>query len=156
MRTEHLLIIRFSTIDDVALLVPVVEALSCQHPGLRITVLSTPQAQPLFDGLAQNVGFMAADLKGEYRKWKSLNALYRRLTAKNFTAVADMQSVLRSGYLRMRFNLGLYRVEHLDLHRKLRRKLAKSESSAALPSLTDDYLDVLHRLGYLVEMTKTA
>ena len=86
--------------------------------ALRITVLSRGFARPFFEDLAPNIGFMEADLKREYRGIKGLNALYRRLTAKQFTAVADLHSVLRSEYLRMRFNMGRYRVAHIDKHRK--------------------------------------
>lgn len=147
MRTDHLLIIRFSTLSDVAKAVPVVRALARQYPQLRITMLSQPEARPLFDGIAPNVGFMAADLKGEYHSWKRANALYRRLVAKNFTAVADFHNVLRSNYLRLRFNLGRFRVEHLDRHRHLFRR-AKNGSQAQQYDLTADYLGVLWRLGY--------
>ena len=143
MKTEHILIMRFFTPDEVAMLVPVVRSLAQQYPDLRVTVLSQPSAIPLFEDMAHNVGFMAADLNGEYHGVKGLNALYRRLVAKNFTAIADMHNFLRSSYLRMRFNLSSYRVEHIDNHR---------HSAQPLPSLTDDYIDVLARLGYEVSV----
>lgn len=149
MRIDHLLIIRFSTLADVAKAVPVVRALARQYPQLRITMLSQPEARPLFEQIAPNVGFMAADLKGEYHSWKRANALYRRLVAKNFTAVADFHNVLRSNYLRLRFNLGRFRVEHLDRHRHLFRR-AKKGAPVAIYDLTADYLSVLRRLGYPV------
>ena len=103
--------------------VPVVWALATQYPDIRITVLSKKFARPLFDDLAPNVNFMEADLKKEYHGVRGLNALYRRLVAKQFTKVADLHSVLRSDYLRMRFNLGRYRVEHVNKHKHQRRKL---------------------------------
>ena len=143
MKTEHILIMRFFTPDEVAMLVPVVRSLAQQYPDLRVTVLSQPSARPLFEDMAHHVGFMAADLNGEYHGVKGLNALYRRLVAKNFTAIADMHNFLRSSYLRMRFNLSSYRVEHIDNHR---------HSAQPLPSLTDDYIDVLARLGYAVSV----
>lgn len=143
MKTEHILIMRFFTPDEVAMLVPVVRSLAQQYPDLRVTVLSQPSARPLFEDMAHNVGFMAADLNCEYHGVKGLNALYRRLVAKNFTAIADMHNFLRSSYLRMRFNLSSYRVEHIDNHR---------HSAQPLPSLTDDYIDVLARLGYEVSV----
>lgn len=154
MKTEHLLIIRFSALGDVAMTVPVVASLARQYPHLRITVLSRPFARPLFDGLAPNVGFMEADLKGEYHGMRGLNALYRRLTAKKFTAVADMHSILRSSYLRMRFNIDRYRVEHLDKHRQERRNLIKTGAAKAapLPTAFESYADVLERLGYPVKI----
>ena len=118
MKTEHLLVIRFSALGDVAMMVPVVSSLARQYPDLRITVLSRELMRPLFEDMAPNVGFMGADLNKEYHGIKGLNALYRRLMAKNFTAVADMHNVLRSKYLRMRFNADRYRVEHIDKNRR--------------------------------------
>ena len=82
MKTDHLLIIRFSAQGEVAMLVPVVSSLARQYPDLRITVLSRPFARPFFEELAPNVGFMGADLQGEYRGVTGLNALYRRLIAR--------------------------------------------------------------------------
>ena len=78
MRTEHILIIRFSTIGDVAMTVPVVDSLARQYPDVRITMLSSPEARPFFEYMPQNVGFMEADLKNEYYGVKGMNALYRR------------------------------------------------------------------------------
>ena len=143
---------------DVAMTVPVVKSLAQQYPDLRITVLSRPLARPLFDGLAPNVGFMGADLKGEYRGLKGLNALYRRLTAKNFTAITDLHSILRSSYLRMRFNIDRYRVEHIDKHRAARRALTATHDKRLepLPTSFDRYADVLARLGYPVRLEFTS
>lgn len=158
MKTEHLLIIRFSALGDVAMTVPVVSSLARQYPHLRITVLSQPFASVFFDGLAPNVGFMGADIRGEYKGLKGLNALYRRLTAKNFTAIADFHSILRSDYLRMRFNIDRYRVEHINKHRSECRQLIAQNNKRLqpLPTLFDDYADVLARLGYPVDMSFTS
>lgn len=139
---------------DVAMLVPVVSSLARQYPDLRITVLSRPFARPFFDELAPNVGFMEADLKNEYHGVKGLNALYRRLVAKNFTAIADMHNILRSSYLRMRFNLARYKVEHINKHRHERRQLTsqKDRQLRQLPTSFENYADVLARLGYPVKL----
>ena len=80
---------------------------------------------------------MAADLKGEYHGVRGLNSLYRRLVAKQFTHVADLHSVLRSDYLRLRFNMGRFRVEHVEKHRRQRRNLvAKSKKKVRLHRLS--------------------
>lgn len=138
--------------SDVAMTVPVVYSLAAQYPDLRITVLSSPYARAFFDELAPNVGFMAADLKGEYHGMKGLNALYRRLLAKNFTAIADFHSVLRSGYLRMRFNLDRFRVAHIDKHHAGRRDLMSRHIMVQQPSTFQNYADVLAQLGYPVRL----
>ena len=143
MKTDHLLIMRFSAMGDVAMLVPVVSSLAKQYPDLRITVLSRPFARPFFDELAPNVGFMEADLKGEYHGVSGLNALYRRLVAKNFTAIADMHNILRSSYLRMRFNLARYRVEHINKHRRERRQLISAKDKI-LQQLPTSFVSLFH------------
>ncbi len=155
MRKEHILVIRFSALGDVAMVVPVVWALARQYPDIRITVLSKGFARPLFDDLAPNVNFMEADIKREYHGVKGLNALYRRLVAKQFTKVADLHNVLRSEYLRVRFNLGRYRVEHINKHRKQRRKLVSTKNKVReqLPTSFENYAEVFERLGYPVDIS---
>ncbi len=154
MKTEHILIIRFSAMGDVAMTVPVVYSLATQYPSVRITVLSRPFARPFFENLAPNVGFMGADIKGEYKGIKGLNALYRRLVAKKFTAIADLHSVLRSGYLRMRFNLNMYKVAHIDKHRKGKRSLVAAEGKIMeqQPTSFQNYADVFAELGFPVKL----
>ena len=154
MKKEHLLVIRFSALGDVAMTVPVVYALAQQYPDVRITVLSRNFARPLFDDLLPNINFMEADLKREYHGITGLNSLYRRLLAKQFTAIADLHSVLRSSYLRMRFNLDHYKVAHIDKHRKDRRRITSSSNKLLiqLPTSFQNYADVFARLGYPVNV----
>lgn len=154
MKKEHILVIRFSAMGDVAMVVPVVYSLAQQYPHVRITVLSRTFARPLFEDLAPNVNFMAADLKHEYHGIKGLNALYRRLAAKQFTAVADLHNVLRSEYLRLRFNIGHYRVEHINKHRKGRRRITSKRSKRLeqQPTSFENYVEVFKKLGYPVNI----
>ena len=154
MKKEHLLVIRFSALGDVAMTVPVVYALAQQYPDVRITVLSRNFARPLFDDLLPNINFMEADLKRECHGITGLNSLYRRLLAKQFTAIADLHSVLRSSYLRMRFNLDHYKVAHIDKHRKDRRRITSSSNKQLiqLPTSFQNYADVFARLGYPVNV----
>ena len=158
MKTEHILVIRFSAMGDVAMTVPVIYSLARQYPHVRITVLSRPFARSFFEDLAPNVGFMEADIKGEYKGVKGMNALYRRLIAKQFTAIADLHSVLRSSYLRMRFNLANFKVAHIDKHRSGKRKLVASSGKKLqqLPSSFQNYADVFAQLGYPVKMEFTS
>ena len=156
MKKEHILVIRFSALGDVAMAVPVVWALATQYPDIRITVLSKAFARTLFDDLAPNVNFMEADLKREYHGFRGLNALYRRLVAKQFTKIADLHDVLRSEYLRARFNVGRYRVEHIKKHRKQRRQLVspRHQLLRPLPSPFKSYAEVFERLGYPVDVSQ--
>lgn len=155
MKHDHILIIRFSALGDVAMTVPIVWSLAQQYPQLRITMLSRPFARPLFENLAPNVNFMEADLKKEYHGIKGLNSLYRRLVAKQFTHIADLHNVIRSDFLRIRFNIARYRVEHIDKNRKMRRQLVRQNNKhlEQLPTSFENYLQVFERLGYPVTLT---
>lgn len=154
MKTEHILIMRFSAMGDVAMMVPVVYSLAKQYPHVRITVLSRPFARPFFDGLADNVGFMASDLKKEYRGIKGLNTLYRRLVAKHFTVVADFHDVIRTKFLRMRFGLNRQHVAHINKHRQGKRRLCAKSNKVLVqqPTSFDNYAEVLAKLGYPVKL----
>ena len=135
---------------DVAMLVPVVASLTKCYPHLRITVLSQPFAHAFFDNLAPNVGFMAANIKKDYRGVHGLNILYRRLLAKHFTAVADMHDVLRTKYLRMRFHIDRYHIAHIDKHHTEKRQLCRKNKKVIkqLPTSFDNYAEVLRKVGY--------
>lgn len=155
--TPHVLIIRFSAIGDVAMAVPVVYSAAKQYPCVRFTVLSRPFARPFFEHLAPNVFFMSADVKWEYHGLRGLNALYRRLAAKNFTAIADFHDVLRTKYLRVRFSLDITNripVAHINKHRAEKRRLCdkRNNEKHQLPTSFDNYCDVLAKLGYPVKL----
>lgn len=152
MRRPHLLIMRFSALGDVAMTVPVIRSLALAYPDVRITVLSRPFARAFFEDLAPNVSFMEADLKTEYRGFRGLNALFRRLAAKHFTDVADFHDVLRSRWLRLRFCLGGSRVVHIHKHRSERRRLLSPSRSelVKLPTPTECYVEALAKLGFTV------
>lgn len=152
MKTEHILVIRFSAMGDIAMTVPVLYAVAKQYPHVRFTMLSRPFARPFFENLAPNVSFMGADVHKEYHGIKGLNALYRRLRAKNFTAIADLHNVIRSNYLRMLFNIDQCRVAHLNKHRQQRKQLtaAKNKIFKPLPTAFENYAKVFEELGYPV------
>lgn len=80
------------------------------------------------------------------------------MIAKQFTAIADLHSVLRSDYLRMRFNLANFKVAHIDKHRKGKRKLvaASGKKLEQQPTSFQNYADVFAQLGYPIHMNFTS
>lgn len=155
MNHTHILIIRFSAIGDIAMTVPVVNALALQYPDVKVTVLSRPFAKAFFSGLAPNVFFMGADLKDEYKGISGLNELFKRVYSKNITHVADFHDVLRSKYLSFRFLINGKKVAHINKHRHQRRRLCriKDKVLSPLPSSFDNYADVLARLGFRINLS---
>ena len=142
MKHQHILVIRFSAIGDVAMTVPIVWGVAQQYPDVRITVLSRAFARPFFENLAPNVNFMEADLKGEYHGVKGLNRLYRRLAAKQFTHVADLHSVLRSNYLRLRQQLPTSFENYAEVFAKLGFPIDKNEFISIFPPEGGDMMQL--------------
>ena len=140
---------------DVAMTVPVIDTLAKTYPHLRITILSRRFAHAFFENLSPNVYFMEADIYNEYKGIHGLNVLYRRLKAKNFTAIADLHDVLRTKYLRTRFVIDHYKVKHINKHRSEKRKLTRKNHKILrqLPTSFENYADVFKELGYPIELS---
>lgn len=146
----NLLVVRFSALGDVAMTVPVIDALARACPQHRITVLSRPFMEPLFAGMPPNVRFLGADLKGAYRGVWGLLRLYHRLSAEHFDAVADLHDVLRTKLLRLLFRAKGVRTVHIDKGRREKRALTNVHHRRGLFRLHTSfvrYMNVFSRLG---------
>lgn len=158
METNHLLIIRFSAMGDVAMTVPIIASLARQYPNLLITVLSRPFAKDFFEGLNDNIYFIGADLKKDYLGISGLNKLYKKLKRENITQVADFHNVLRTKYLRLRFKINGIQTAYINKHKKGKHKLCKRKHKLLIqqPTSFDNYIDVLKTLGYNIKAKHTS
>lgn len=144
---KHLLVIRFSALGDVAIGVPVVDALARQYPDLRITVVSKPHMAPLFEALPPNVDFHPADVRRRHKGLLGLRRLARELLAEGIDAVADLHDVLRSRVLCFFFfNHGLL-CSVIDKGRSAKRQLTRGQLRRPLPTAAERYLRVFRHLG---------
>lgn len=134
---SKILVIRFSAIGDVAMTIPVVYSLAMQHPEHQITVLSRDFLSPLFEVAPANIHFVGINLNSKYQGIGGLSRLFAELKAMDFDYVADLHDVLRSKYIRLRFQLAGVPTAHIakgriGKQRLIRRRckvLEKQESS---------------------------
>ncbi len=147
---KRLLVIRFSALGDVAMIVPVVQALAVAYPEWDITMLSRKQCAPLFKNLPSNVHFFGADLRGKHRGWAGLNRLLHDLHYRDFDAVADLHAVLRSLYLRHRCLWRGKRVAHIHKDRYQKWLLVRHfyQYKHPLQSTISRYKAVFEELGF--------
>jgi ADP-heptose:LPS heptosyltransferase len=103
---KKLLVIRFSAMGDVALCVPVIDAILEQHPNVEITFLTRPFFKPLFKSNSR-LSFHFADFKKEHKGFFGLRKLYKELKAEQFDAVIDLHDVLRTQVIRRFFHFHL-------------------------------------------------
>lgn len=147
-----LLAIRFSALGDVAMTVPVIDAVARRYPEVEITLLSRPFVQPLLVEMPSNVHFRGVDLK-RYSGIKGLYRLFCELKAEGYDAVADLHDVLRTQLLRTLFALHGKRVASIRKGRSEKRALIRKGylHSHPLPTSFQRYADVFARLGWGVE-----
>ena len=93
---------RLSAMGDVAMTVPVLRAFVSQYPEVKITVVSRPFFEPVFEGIP-NVSFFAFDEKKRHKGFFGLLRLFQDLKDLHIDAFADLHNVLRSKVVRTLF-----------------------------------------------------
>ncbi len=141
-----ILVIRLSAMGDVAMTVPVVQALRERYPGARIVMLTRPFFRPFFRAV-EGIGFFEPDLAGRHKGLPGLFRLARDLG--RFDLVADLHDVLRSQVLRRLMRLKGARVAVIDKGRAEKKALTrlKRKRFAPLTPTVERYRDVFLRLG---------
>ncbi len=143
---------------DVAMTIPVLRALTEQHPDLKITVLTRAFFKPFFRDL-KNIEVYSADLKGKhkgvlglYKLSKELKALHTSTSlSTGFDAVADLHNVLRSKILKLFFSGK--KVVQLDKGRAEKKTLTSGQLYQQLKTTHQRYADVFETLGYSVDLS---
>ncbi|WP_411029414.1 glycosyltransferase family 9 protein [Spongiimicrobium sp. 3-5] len=153
----HLLVIRLSSMGDVAMTVPVILALTQQYPNVNITLLTRGFFKPMFSHIS-NVRVYEIELNGRHKGVRGLWRLYKELKALNIDAVADMHNVLRSNILKSYFGLGKIPFVQIDKGRKEKKALTAPQKKVFEPLKTTHqrYADVLAKLGYEINLQKVA
>lgn len=130
--------------------VPVLRALTTQHPKLKITVVTRAFFKPFFQDL-ENVNVYEADLKGKHKGISGLYKLSKELKTLQFDAVADLHNVLRSKILKLFF----FRKKTVQLNkgRAEKKALTSGQSFQQLKTTHQRYAEVFKALGYLVDLS---
>ncbi len=149
---EHILVIRFSAMGDVAILVPVLLAVTATYPALKITVLTRGFFAPVFSNIP-NVEVYKADLEGLHSGVRGLCRLASELRELEINAVADMHDVLRTNVLRSIFYFFGIPVKQIDKGRAGKKALTaeKNKVFSQLKPTWQRYADVFAQLGYPVD-----
>ena len=140
---------------DVAMTVPVIRALTEQHPNCKVTILSKPFLKPLFKDIP-NVSFFAAEVKGKHKSIQGLYQLFKDLKELKITHVADFHNVLRSKILRRFFSFTKVSIAKIDKGRAEKRALTRESNKVfkQLKTSHERYADVLKSLGFEINITQ--
>ena len=151
---RHILVIRLSAMGDVAMTVPVLRALTRQHPNVKVTVVSRGLFRAFFEGIP-NVHFFEPDLKRRHKGFLGILRLYKDLRRLHVHAVADLHNVLRSRIITFLFSLRGKKTATTDKFRKERVQLTALKADKIinpLPPVTERHAEVFAQLGYPLDV----
>lgn len=151
---KHILVIRLSAMGDAAMTVPVLRALTLQHPAVKVTVVSRAFFKPFFEDIP-NVSFFAADVYGQHKGFMGLLRLYSELKKLDIDAVADLHNVLRSKVVTTLFALSGKKTAATDKARGEKKALTREKNKLFRPLLpvTHRHAQVFEKLGFPVNLS---
>lgn len=137
------LIIRFSTLGNVAMTVPVVASLSRRYPDDRFIIASKKNLGAMFASMP-NVTYHEVN---NHLDWSGVIALWREMKGQ-IDAVVDLQNVLRTRGLDLLFRLSGKRVTHVHYGRWRKQLITLfGIGKRPLPSEFEHYSDAFSRAG---------
>ena len=145
---------RFSSMGDVAMTVPVVKALLAQNPEVIVTYVSRPAFAEFFAGIPR-LNFFAADVKNEYDGFIGLLNLKSHLQKPGkFDAVADLHNSLRTKILRRLFRFSGIPAKYVNKGRAEKKMLIRFPYKVLKPlkRMHERYADVFRELGFKVDL----
>jgi len=151
--SKNILVLRFSAMGDVAMTVPVLLALTQQHPKLKITVASRVNFKPFFDDIP-NVNFYVTDFNTTHKGFFGLLNLYKGLKKQRIYAVADLHNVLRSKVITRLFAFKGKKTATTNKLRDQRKLLTAPTNKVFTPMqpVTQRHAHVFAQLGFPVKL----
>ena len=143
----HLLVIRTSSMGDVALTTPVIASVVEQYPEITITLLTRPAFIPLFQGI-QGLRIFPADFKKRHNGITGIFQLYSDLKKTDeIDTVIDLHDVIRSKILRWLFRISGVHVSVIDKGRAEKKALITGKNKIQVRHAVERYFDVFARAG---------
>lgn len=153
---KHYLVIRLSSMGDVALTVPVLQAVCNQNDDVHCTIVTRGQFNDMFFA-NPNLTFFTADIKGRHKGFSGAYRLFRALQKEQqFDAIIDLHHVFRSSILTNLFKWQGIPVFKLDKGRSEKKKATTKNHPpiSKLKHTTERYADVFRRAGLKVDLNQ--
>ena len=149
------MIFRFSSMGDVAMLVPVLRCLYAQNQNIQVTLVTQKQFSPIFKEFTE-LQIISPDFIGKHKGFKGLYRLYRELKQIKPHRIADIHQNLRSRILGLFFRLSFTRIKVIDNGYTERKRLTRPTKKTMKPLTPQHfrYVEVFSRLGFALDVDK--
>lgn len=144
----NVLIVCFSSISNVASIVPLLDSLNRNYPEHRFTVLSRNFLAPLFEHFG-TVDFFGADIRTEHKGVIGILKLFGQLKNREFNYVVDLEGSRRTKILTLLFSLKGIKAIQVDKQTAEVYKLLHKGASKYKPLKTifARYSDTFAKIG---------
>jgi ADP-heptose:LPS heptosyltransferase len=150
------LVIRLSSLGDVAILIPALYSVALKNRGDKFILVTKKPLQPLFFNKPDNLEIFPVQTKDKHKGFFGLiravwdlNCLVNRLKIKDIR-IADLHAVIRSVLVDLFFVLKGAKIAVIDKNRKAGKALVRRRNKklAPLQSSFSRYQEVFEKLGY--------
>ncbi|GGE40745.1 glycosyltransferase family 9 protein [Psychroflexus planctonicus] len=149
---QHILAIRLSAMGDVAMLVPVIIALTKKYSNLHLHILTKEMYSVFFEDIP-DVEVHIADTRGKHKSLPGILRLAAEIPNR-IDVIADVHNVLRSKILRRVLSMRGLKNEQIRKGRRDKKALTRTQNKVFKPLKTSHqrYAEVFEKLGYPVEL----
>ena len=149
------LVIRLSSIGDVAMTIPVVYAAAEANPNDSFTVLTQTFLTTLFINCPSNINLLGVNTQTTEKSFFGFISYAWMLRKYKFDSVLDLHNVIRSWIVDLLFYLNGKKVFVVDKRRMERKRLTARPPKVIQPlrPVTERYADVFHQAGFHFEET---
>ena len=147
---KHILIIRLSSMGDVAMTVPIIRLVKRRSPSTKISILTKPSYIEIFREFKE-ANIISIDLKGKHKGLFGLVKLYYELKQLGVDVVIDLHGVLRTNFLKLLWGKNFYQIEK---GRNEKENLINGKHFQQLKTTHQRYLDVFNNINYNLSFSK--
>ncbi len=149
---KKVLVTRFSSLGDVAMLAVILPEILTQNPDMEIIMVSRLKFQKVFPK-HERLKFIGVDIDGKYDGIWGLKRLSQKLKNENPQYFADCHDVLRTKILRRL--LKIPNTAYLNKHKEEKKKMTRKKNKVMQPirSMHECYADVFRELGFRVTLS---
>ena len=151
------LVIRLSSLGDVAILIPTLYSVASKNPDDRFLLVTKKPLQPLFFNKPDNLEIFPVETKGRHKGFwgllrtiRDINQIIKPFKNRN---IADLHAVIRSTIIDFFFKLKGAKIAVIDKERQSQKALVRKKNKKFLPLKTSfrRYQEVFEKLGYDTE-----
>ena len=152
--SKKLIFLRFSSLGDVAISIPLIRCFLLKYPGIKITFVTKKIYVPLFNEF-KNLEILELDSNGRHKGLKGMFNLFIDIKKLNPIGILDLHGSLRTNILRLFFFFSSMPFKKIHKGRIEKKSLTRKSNKVLVPLIPVIYRygEVLRKIGFPVDLS---